>query len=104
MCKKGMHNHQNQDNFFVLCDGFIKMTGIFDGHGANGHLISSFAKGTMLDYIKNAKPFRDIDWLSSYQGTQFDARVTKAIRLAFKYVQDRIREQFEDFVIHKKKV
>jgi serine/threonine protein phosphatase PrpC len=37
----------------VLIDGEIKIFGIFDGHGVYGHLVSGFAAGTMLDYIRN---------------------------------------------------
>ena len=58
-CKRGQHSHINQDNFFVLVDGDTKIYGLFDGHGVKGHLISAFAMGTMFDYIKNSKCFKD---------------------------------------------
>lgn len=59
-CKKGQHNHQNQDSFFCVVDGDTKIFGIFDGHGVNGHQISAFASGTMLEFVKNSKLFKEI--------------------------------------------
>ena len=55
--KKGYNGYINQDNFFCLIDGDVKIYGLFDGHGVNGHLISGFAMGTMIDYIKHSKQF-----------------------------------------------
>jgi len=50
---------QNQDNFFIVSDGELKIFGVFDGHGEYGHLVSGFASGIMLDYIRNKeKAFR----------------------------------------------
>jgi len=40
---------------FIINDGDIKIFGLFDGHGVNGNLISSFAMGTMFDYIVHSK-------------------------------------------------
>jgi len=31
--------------------------GIFDGHGLNGGLVSSYVMGHMVDYIKHSKHF-----------------------------------------------
>lgn len=64
VCKKGggyeslntnffLPKKQNQDNFFVVIDAELKIFGVFDGHGEFGHLVSSFASGIMLDYIRN---------------------------------------------------
>ncbi len=63
-CKKGggyetlntqfyLPNKQNQDNFFIVSDSDLKIFGVFDGHGEFGHMVSSFASGIMLDYIRN---------------------------------------------------
>lgn len=46
-------NKQNQDNFFCVTDSELKIVGVFDGHGEHGHLVSSYAAGIMLDYIRN---------------------------------------------------
>lgn len=43
----------NQDSFFSVVDGNLKMIGVFDGHGEQGHLISSAASAHMLDYLRN---------------------------------------------------
>lgn len=53
MCRKGYSNETNQDNFFILLDGEVKIYGIFDGHGQNGHQVSSFAQSKVLDFIRN---------------------------------------------------
>jgi len=36
LCKKGEIGSVNQDNFFTLVDGEVKLMGVFDGHGENG--------------------------------------------------------------------
>lgn len=62
-CKKGgghdsrntnvyLPHKQNQDNFFIVVDSDIKLFGVFDGHGEFGHLVSAYASGIMLDYIR----------------------------------------------------
>jgi serine/threonine protein phosphatase PrpC len=95
--------HLNQDNFFILIDGETKIYGLFDGHGVKGHLISSFAMGTMLDYIKNSKCFKDKNLYDPNGEPLPDADITKAIKLCFKYTQDRVREQYYDYLINEKK-
>lgn len=50
-CKKGKHTKYNQDSFFCIVEGPIKFFGVFDGHGANGHVASALAMGCMVDYI-----------------------------------------------------
>lgn len=44
---------QNQDNFFCVADSELRIFGVFDGHGEFGHLVSAYASGIMLDYIRN---------------------------------------------------
>ena len=103
-CKKGQHGHINQDNFFVIVDGDTKIYGLYDGHGAKGHLISSFAMGTMVDFIKNSKCFKNLNNSEMNGGEPLsDAEMTKAIRLCFKYTQDRVREQYYDYLVNEKK-
>jgi len=68
VCKKGggwqsmntsyfLPKKENQDNFFIVTDSELKIFGVFDGHGEFGHLVSSFASGIMLDYIRNKENF-----------------------------------------------
>ena len=84
MSKKGRTNSQNQDNIFIILDGDVKIIGVFDGHGLNGHQVSSLAQGKMLEFIRNI------------HGDFFDQKVLKdaskeeierKIKQAFKYVQ-----------------
>ena len=53
MCRRGKPSEPNQDNFFILLDGEVKIYGLFDGHGQNGHQVSSFAQSKVLDFIRN---------------------------------------------------
>ena len=53
MCRKGKTSGTNQDNFFILLDGDVKIYGLFDGHGQNGHQVSSFAQSKVMDFIRN---------------------------------------------------
>jgi len=53
MCRKGRTSETNQDNFFILLDGDVKIYGLFDGHGQNGHQVSSFAQSKFMDFIRN---------------------------------------------------
>jgi serine/threonine protein phosphatase PrpC len=34
-------------------DDNLKIFGVFDGHGEFGHMVSAYASGIMLDYIRN---------------------------------------------------
>ena len=43
----------NQNSFFSIIDGNIKIMGLFDGHGEVGHLVSSAAMSIMVDYLRN---------------------------------------------------
>lgn len=98
MCKKGIRHDYNQDNFFVIVEKKIKFIGIFDGHGVNGHQMSSFAMSSMVDFIQNSKRFNDID-----VDEISDDKMTKAMRKCFRYVQDMAKEKFRDFLINKKR-
>ena len=52
-CNKGNETEMNQDNLFILIDNDVKIFGVFDGHGINGHRVSSFACGKTFEYIRN---------------------------------------------------
>ena len=57
---------------------------MFDGHGIYGHVISSFAAGVMLDYIRNKNKtfnFRNLEKAS-------DKNVNIALKRCFKYTQE----------------
>ena len=43
-CKKGVKPSPNQDDFFILIDGEMKIFGVMDGHGIYGHFCSDFVK------------------------------------------------------------
>jgi serine/threonine protein phosphatase PrpC len=82
-CKKGKVNSENQDSFFYLIDGDVKIIGVFDGHGVKGHLASSVAMGAMAKYIQNSQRFKDIRRVDLD-----DQFVEKTIRKCFRYAQD----------------
>jgi len=93
-CKKGKKNSKNQDNFFVLNEGKSRIMGVFDGHGVNGHLTSSFAMAAMVDYIQNSKRFKDLFREKGGNGEleADDEMVKKAIRKCFRYAQDKVKD------------
>ena len=43
-CRKGLKAQPNQDNFFVLAQSPYLIAGVLDGHGVNGHNISSLVR------------------------------------------------------------
>lgn len=98
--RKGHMNHQNQDSFFVIMDGDVKIYGIFDGHGVNGHLISAFTQGEMVRFIKNSYQFSQKNLLSK---NATDQEVTKAIRCCFKYAQEKARAQYKEYLRRQRK-
>ena len=88
LSKKGQYNSINQDNFFCIVDGDIKMMGIFDGHGDCGHLVSNFAMCSIVNYIKNAQILKGKTLFECLPDSVTDEEVTKVIECAFKYAQD----------------
>ena len=101
--KKGQHNHTNQDNFFCIVDGNTKIFGMFDGHGTNGERVSAYAMGHMLDYVKNASWFKDVNSSTTSPEAVQDEKMKKGIKCCFKYVQDKLRDQYCDFLVDNKK-
>jgi hypothetical protein len=59
--------------------------------------------GTMFDYIKNSKCFKDKNLYDQNGDPLPDAEIQKAIKLCFKYTQDRVREQYHDYLVNEKK-
>jgi len=93
-CKKGRANPQNQDNFFIVIDGDIKIFGVFDGHGVQGHLVSGFVAGTMLDYIRNKEKI----FHSKRIAGASDQDVQAALRRCFKHAQRKLKASYLDFL------
>lgn len=99
VCKKGQTGlEMNQDNFFCIADGNNKFFGLFDGHGINGNKISNFVMGAATEYLKNSSRFRCKD-IDDYA----DEEINKIMRKCFRYAQDKAKEQFQDFLIDRKK-
>lgn len=99
LCKKGKEgNSHNQDNFFCITAGKNKIFGVFDGHGPNGHLASSFAMGAMIDFIQNSKRFKE-----KPLHEMSDLEIRQALRKTFRFAQDRIKEQYRDYLYDMKK-
>lgn len=55
ICKKGHSGLPNQNSIFTLVDGGLQIFCVADGHGVNGHKVSSFAISMLLNYIRNVK-------------------------------------------------
>lgn len=69
--------------------------GIFDGHGLNGNLASGFVMGHMMDYLKHSKRFqKNIEELDDHE-------IETGMRKAFRYSQDKIKEQYRDYLLRK---
>ena len=79
--------------------------GVFDGHGLNGHLVSRFVMGLMVNYIRESRRFKDIFNFRGEDGQVIfdDEFVNKAIRKCFRYAQDKVKEQYENYLIKKRR-
>lgn len=80
----------NQDSFFSVVDGNLKMIGVFDGHGEQGHLISCAASAHVLDYLRNRNDVFKAKNLPNATPEQ----IKHEIKCAFKYTQNVLREDF----------
>ena len=60
--ENGNDKENNQDNSIILCDVCdienYCIYGIMDGHGSNGHLVSSFVKEKIKEYFTDKKIYR----------------------------------------------
>ena len=56
----------------------------------NGHLVSSFAMGAMVDYIKNSKRFKEQREQDFEEYSDED--MEKIMRKAFRYAQDKVKD------------
>ena len=81
----------NKHSFFSIVDGSIKIIGLFDGHGENGHIVSSAAMSIMLDYLRNKNDiFKTKKILKASQ-----AEILEEIKKCFKYTQTLLREDYQ---------
>ena len=71
--------------------------GVFDGHGSNGNLASSFTMGAMVDYIQNSRVFKQKP-LHEMKKSEME----KALRKTFRYAQDKIKDQYRTYLMKKK--
>ena len=85
------HRSINKHNFFSIIDGGVKIIGLFDGHGEEGHHVSSAAMGIMLDYIRNKN---DVFKTSYIQKASPD-EIMQEIKKAFRYTQSVIRQDHQ---------
>lgn len=83
-------NKQNQDNFFVVADSELRIFGVFDGHGEFGHIVSSYAQGIMLDYIRHKDKALRPRYLFNLENS-YDIEIRRALRRCFKYTQERLK-------------
>lgn len=80
----------NSNSFFSVIDGDIKIIGLYDGHGKQGHYCSSAAMGIMLDYLRNRSDI--IKSKAIHQASEED--ILNEIKKAFKYTQQVLRHDF----------
>jgi len=77
-------------------DGNVKIIGLFDGHGDQGHNVSAAAMGIMLDYLRNKNEVIKRANMGNASGDD----ILHEIKKAFKYTQKVLRE---DFLINREK-
>jgi len=59
---------------------------MFDGHGTNGERVSAYVMGHMLDYVKNASWFKEVNSSTTSPELVQDDKMKKGIKCCFKYV------------------
>lgn len=58
ICMKGLNaKNANQDDFSIALQNNFKLLGIFDGHGPNGHIISTYASRRIMQLIASDNYF-----------------------------------------------
>lgn len=87
----------NQDSFFSIVDGDVRIIGLFQGHGEDGHIVSNAAMCHMLDYLRN----RNDNFCSRKIAELKSDEICQEIRRAFKYTQATLTEDFE--ILRKKR-
>jgi serine/threonine protein phosphatase PrpC len=71
----------NQDDFILMLEGDKILLGVFDGHGADGHRVSSIARSKLPEFILNHDEF-DINIVKSFEDgfEELNKLLTKQIK------------------------
>ena len=70
----------NQDSYLIFpntFDNLLNIFGIFDGHGKNGHLISSFVSKFLSQYLTNKKNYIHKKSDESYSDSDSDSDISE---------------------------
>jgi serine/threonine protein phosphatase PrpC len=70
----------NQDSYLLfpnIFDNLLNIFGIFDGHGKNGHLISSFVSKFLSQYLTNKKNYIHKKSDESYSDSDSDSDISE---------------------------
>ena len=70
----------NQDSYLIfpnIFDNLLNIFGIFDGHGKNGHLISSFVSKFLSQYLTNKKNYIHKKSDESYSDSDSDSDISE---------------------------
>ena len=70
----------NQDSYLLfpnIFDNLLNIFGIFDGHGKNGHLISSFVSKFLSQYLTNQKNYIHKKSDESYSDSDSDSDISE---------------------------
>ena len=70
----------NQDSYLIFpntFDNLLNIFGIFDGHGKNGHLISSFVSKYLSQYLTNKKNYIHKKSDESYSDSDSDSDISE---------------------------
>ena len=70
----------NQDSYLIfpnIFDNLLNIFGIFDGHGKNGHLISSFVSKFLSQYLTNKKNYIHEKSDESYSDSDSDSDISE---------------------------
>lgn len=91
----------NQDSFLLMCNvfktSFNFIIGVFDGHGANGHLVSQFIKKFFNNYFTSPEClliFRKYINYPTYHKTTFNS----SIKTLFLAAEDELRKKGFDSI------
>jgi serine/threonine protein phosphatase PrpC len=79
--KPGNPNWINQDNFFVMEGPDVRIYGVLDGHGENGHLVSRRCRENFPHFIKSANGKMDLAFNMMHNdlnSSDFDVRCSGA--------------------------
>ena len=71
---------RNQDSYLIFpntFDNLLNIFGIFDGHGKNGHLISSFVSKFLSKYLTNKKNYIHKKSDESYSDSDSDSDISE---------------------------